>query len=119
MYAQNQHYLKELKYSLTRQIWNRFTSSIKQPQMQGLLQGFRVVGSGTKLGKGYPVVAFRFGGRVELDDLLEYIPSSNGERQKLQGIMQRAVCPWQRQRRSTRIGMSAGWLTMSGGGGGR
>ncbi len=61
MYPQNQHYLKELKYSLTRQIWNRFTSSIKQPQMQGLMQGFRVVGSGTKLGKGYPVVAFQFG----------------------------------------------------------
>ena len=93
MYPQNQHYLKELKYSLTRQIWNRFTSSIKQPQMQGLLQGFRVVGSGTKLGKGYPVVAFRFGGQVELDSLLEYIPASNGERQKLQGIMQKSSMP--------------------------
>ena len=90
MYPQNQHYLKELKYSLTRQIWNRFTSSIKQPQMQGLLQGFRVVGSGTKLGKGYPVVAFRLGNQVELDRLLEYIPASNGDRQKLQGIMQKS-----------------------------
>lgn len=90
MYPQNQHYLKELKYSLTRQIWNRFTSSIKQPQMQSPLQGFRVVGSGTKLGKGYPVVAYRFGGRVDLDDLLEYIPSSNGERQKLEGILKKS-----------------------------
>ena len=93
MYPQNQHYLKELKYSLTRQIWNRFTSSIKQPQMQGLMQGFRVVGSGTKLGKGYPVVAFRVGDRVELDDLLEYIPSSNGERQKLEGILRKSSMP--------------------------
>jgi len=93
MYPQNQHYLKELKYSLTRQIWNRFTSSIKQPQMQGLMQGFRVVGSGTKLGKGYPVVAFRGGDRVELDDLLEYIPSSNGERQKLEGILRKSSMP--------------------------
>ena len=93
MYPQNQHYLKELKYSLTRQIWNRFTSSIKQPQMQGLMQGFRVVGSGTKLGPGYPVVAFRLGDRVELDDLLEYIPASNGERQKLQGIMRKTSMP--------------------------
>ena len=93
MYPQNQHYLKELKYSLTRQIWNRFTSLIAQPQMQGLLQGFRVVGSGTKLGKGYPVVAFRYGDRVELDSLLEYIPASNGERQKLQGIMQKSSMP--------------------------
>ncbi len=78
MYPQNQHYLKELKYSLTRQIWNRYTSSIKQPQMQGLMQGFRVVGSGTKLGKGYPVVAF---------------PASNGERQKLQGILKKSSMP--------------------------
>ena len=93
MYPQNQHYLKELKYSLTRQIWNRFTSSIKQPQVQGIMQGFRVVGSGTKLGKGYPVVAYRLGDRVELDDLLNYIPASNGERQKLQGIMRKTTMP--------------------------
>ena len=57
------------------------------------MQGFRVVGSGTKLGKGYPVVAFQFGGRVELDDLLEYIPASNGERQKLQGILKKSSMP--------------------------
>ncbi|WP_330587549.1 hypothetical protein [Acutalibacter sp. 1XD8-36] len=93
MYPQNQHYLKELKYSLTRQIWNRFTSSIEQPQMQGLMQGFRIVGSGTKLGPGYPVVAFRFGDRVELNSLLEWIPDSNGERQKLQGILRKASMP--------------------------
>ncbi len=93
MYPQNQHYLKELKYSLTRQIWNRFTSSIKQPQMQGLMQGFRVIGSGTKLGKGYPVVAYRFGARVDLGELLEYIPSSNGERQKLEGILRKSSMP--------------------------
>lgn len=90
MYPKNQHYLKELKHSLTRQIWNRYTSSIGQPQMQGILQGFRVIGSGTKLGKGYPVAAFRFGGRIELDDLLAYIPASNGERQRLQGILRKS-----------------------------
>ena len=93
MYPQNQHYLKELKYSLTRQIWNRFTSAISQPQMQGVLQGFRVVGSGTKLGRDYPVVAFQYGGRVELDSLLDYIPDTNGERQKLQGIMRKSRMP--------------------------
>ena len=47
MYPHNQKCLKELKYSLTRQIWNRFTSTIKEPQLQGILQGFRVVGSGS------------------------------------------------------------------------
>ena len=39
----SQKCLKELKYSLTRQIWNKFTSTIKEPQMQGILQGFRAV----------------------------------------------------------------------------
>lgn len=93
MYPKNQHYLKELKSSLTRQIWNRFTSTIRQPQMQGIMQGFRVVGSGTKLGKGYPVVAYRLGDRVELDNLLSYIPASNGERQKLEGILRKSSMP--------------------------
>ena len=59
MYPHNQKCLKELKYSLTRQIWNRYTSTIKEPQMQGILQGFRVVGSGSKLGREYPVAAYR------------------------------------------------------------
>lgn len=90
MFPQNQKYLKELKYSLTRQIWNRFTSTIKDPQMQGIMQGFRVIGSGSKLGKGYPVVAYRFGGRVQLDELLEFVPDSNGERQRLQSIMRKS-----------------------------
>ena len=35
MYPHNQKCLKELKYSLTRQICNRYTSTIKEPQVQG------------------------------------------------------------------------------------
>ena len=90
MYPHNQKCLKELKYSLTRQIWNRYTSTIKEPQMQGILQGFRVVGSGSKLGREYPVRAFRLGGPVELAQLLDYIPDSNGERQRLEGLMRKS-----------------------------
>ncbi len=90
MYPQNQKYLKEMKYALTRQIWNRFTSTIKEPQMQGIMQGFRVIGSGSKLGREFPVVAFRYGGRVRLEDLLVFIPDTNGERQKVQGIMMKS-----------------------------
>jgi len=90
MYPQNQKILKELKYALTRQIWNRFTSSIKEPQMQGILQGFRVVGSSSKLGKDYPVVAYRYGGAVELEKLLDYIPDSNGEQQRIQALMRKS-----------------------------
>ena len=82
--------LKELKYALTRQIWNRFTSSIREPQMQGILQGFRVVGTGTKLGKEYPVVAYRYGGAVELEKLFDYIPDSNGEQQRIQALMRKS-----------------------------
>ena len=90
MYPKNQLYLKELKYALTRQIWNRFTSTIELPQMQGVMQGFRVVGSGSKLGRDYPVVAYRFGDRISLDDLIEFVPDSNGEQQRIKGIMQQA-----------------------------
>ena len=82
MYPHNQKCLKELKYSLTRQIWNRYTSTIKEPQVQGILQGFRVVGSGSKLGRDYPVTAYRLGGRVTIEKLLEFIPDSNGEQQQ-------------------------------------
>ena len=90
MYPHNQKILKELKYALIRQIWNRFTSSIREPQMQGVLQGFRVVGTGTKLGKDYPVVAYRYGGAVELEKLLDYIPDSNGEQQRIQALMRKS-----------------------------
>lgn len=93
MYPQNQKYLKEMKYALTRQIWNRFTSTIKEPQMQGIMQGFRVIGSGSKLGREFPVVAFRYGGRVRLEDMMLFIPDTNGERQKVQGIMMKSRLP--------------------------
>ena len=90
MYPQNQKYLKEMKYALTRQIWNRFTSTIKEPQMQGIMQGFRVIGSGSKLGRDFPVEAFRYGDRIQLEELLTFIPDTNGERQKVQGIMMKS-----------------------------
>lgn len=41
---------KELKFALTRKLWNRYTSSVKAPQYQGINQGFRVPGSRTKPG---------------------------------------------------------------------
>ena len=57
--------------------------------MQGILQGFRVVGSGSKLGREYPVTAYRLGGRVTLERLLDFIPDSNGEQQYLVGLMRK------------------------------
>lgn len=90
MYPKNQNLLKEMKYSLTRQIWNRFTSTIEKPQMQGVLQGFRVVGSCSKLGPDYPVSAYRLGDSTDLETLLEFVPDSNGEQQRLKGLMQKS-----------------------------
>ena len=58
--------------------------------MQGILQGFRVVGTSSKLGKDYPVVAYRYGGAVELEKLLDYIPDSNGEQQRIEALMRKS-----------------------------
>lgn len=41
--------LKELKYSLTRLIWNRYTSTFERVQFQGINQGFRIPGGKTKI----------------------------------------------------------------------
>ncbi|MFQ9664496.1 MAG: hypothetical protein ACLR0M_22875 [[Clostridium] symbiosum] len=119
MYPYNQKCLKELKYSLTRQIWNRYTSTIKEPQVQGILQGFRVVGSGSKLGREYPVTAYRLGGRVTLEKLLEFIPDSNGSSSGSWASCGRGGSRWPRRRRNTRIGMSGGSSRRSGGAAGR
>lgn len=78
-----QAYLKELKYALTRQIWNRYTSTRKDVEVQGILQGFRMVGSPSKLGADYPVRAFSYGKRVDLDYLFSFVPELSGEREKI------------------------------------
>ena len=91
MYPQNQKFLKELKYVLTRRIWNQFTSTIDEPQMQGVMQGFRVVGSGTKLGVDYHVVAYRYGKPVSIDYLLQYVPDTNGDLQRVTEILKKGT----------------------------
>ena len=89
MYPQNQEFLKELKYALTRRIWNRYTSKINEPQVQGVLQGFRVVGSGSKLGLDYPVVAYRFGKPVSIEYLVGYLSEVDGDRKRITGLLVR------------------------------
>ena len=59
--------------------------------MQGVLQGFRVVGSGTKLGLNYPVVAYRYGKPVSLEYLLQYVPDTNGDLQRVTGILEKGT----------------------------
>ncbi len=90
--------------------------AIKEPQVQGILQGFRLVGSGSKLGRDYPVTAYRLGGRVTIEKMLEFIPDSNGEQQQLLGLMRKGRLSMEEAKvRSTRIGMSGGSSKRSGG----
>lgn len=82
--------LKELKYALTKEvIWNRFTSTRKDAEVQGILQGFRMVGSPSKLGHEYPVTAYRWGQgeRVTLDYLLESLPQTSSSRKKVYDLI--------------------------------
>lgn len=48
LYSNVKTQAKELKYALTRRLWNRYTSSVDEVQYQGINQSFRVPGSRTK-----------------------------------------------------------------------
>ncbi len=67
--------LDELKKGLTKIVWNRYTSEIdpEKRQFQGIFQGFRMPGTQSKLGKRYPVVAFRYGHKTSIDVLNRYV----------------------------------------------
>jgi len=74
LYPKIQRQLKEMKYELARHIWNKYTSTIQDVQQQGIAQGFRMVGSWSKLGRGYPVTAYETGyGRVTIDYLNGFV----------------------------------------------
>lgn len=65
--------LKNLKYALTRRMWNMYTSTIEQPQMQGINQGFRVIGGKSKV-EGYTSQAFRLNTHpYSLEQLGQYV----------------------------------------------
>lgn len=71
--------LSSLKESFIRRLWND-TSSIRPdfPDITGIYQGFRCVGSQSKLGKEYPVKAFKLcDNRYSLEDIKESIPNCN------------------------------------------
>ena len=58
--------LNKLKEGMTKLIWNRYTSTIEKPQYQYCLQGFRMVGSASKMGANYPVRAYKTGDRMTI-----------------------------------------------------
>lgn len=67
--------LNDFKHGLTKIVWNAYTSFIdtEKRQFQGIFQGFRMPGSQSKLGKRYPVVAFRVGNKTSIDILNRYV----------------------------------------------
>lgn len=67
--------LKELKYSLTTKMWNRYTTKHwERVQYQGINQGFRVIGGKTKI-EGVRVRAFSLNTHPYcLEQLNQYVP---------------------------------------------
>ena len=58
LYPNTKSLLKDMKYRLTDQMWNKYTSrEWEHPQHQGINQGFRIIGGKTK--DGGTVRAFR------------------------------------------------------------
>ena len=71
LYHNLEEMFHELKEAFIHRLWND-TSSIKpdEPDITGIYQGFRCVGSQSKLGKEYPVRAYRISeNRYTLDDM--------------------------------------------------
>ena len=86
LYPYTKIQLKELKYALTDKIWNRYTSTEKKVQHQGINQGFRMVGGKAKAGAPEPVVrAFRINEHpFSLEQLCRYVPEERRvDQQKL------------------------------------
>lgn len=76
LYNHLQDKLREFKYELIAKIWNRYTSTYTerdQVQYQGIFQGFRMVGTQSKLGKRYPVRAFETGDKVTIEYLNDFL----------------------------------------------
>lgn len=67
--------VKELKYALTRNLWNRYTSTVEEVQYQGINQAFRVPGSKTKDDAQIPVcAAYRLNQhRTSIEELNDFV----------------------------------------------
>lgn len=69
--------LKELKYALTKMMWNLYTSTIATPQYQGINQGFRVIGGKTKIA-GVRTRAFNMHQHpYNLENLSKFVPEES------------------------------------------
>lgn len=76
LYSHIHEKLRLFKYELIARAWNPYTSTLKkrsEVQYQGIFQGFRMVGTQTKLGKQFLVRAFRTGEKIDILDLNLYL----------------------------------------------
>lgn len=66
--------LNDLKHDLTDLIWNKYTSKIdpQNKQYQGIFQGFRMVGSKTKIGNN-KIRVFKTGFKISIDYLNQFV----------------------------------------------
>lgn len=65
--------ITDLKNAMAKLLWNKYTSEFEDRDFQQWGQAYRVVGSLSKLGVGYPVTAYKTGGRVSLEDINKYL----------------------------------------------
>lgn len=73
LYPRLQQPLNDFKAALTDLVWNAYTSTIKKKQIQPVYQAFRMPGTLSKFGAGYPVEAFKTGDMVFLTDLASFL----------------------------------------------
>lgn len=76
--------ITDFKNELTSRIWNPDTSTHRDRDAQPATQMYRVVGSLTKLGPGYPCTAYRMSGRrLSLDEINAYVAAKHAGREKV------------------------------------
>lgn len=74
MFRSAQEALRKLKSGLIEKAWNKETSNrLEAREALGVVQGFRMVGSQSKIGDGYIVEAYKTGERVSLDYLNGFV----------------------------------------------
>jgi hypothetical protein len=77
LYPKIKHQVKELKYALTRALWNPYTSNERHVQYQGINQGFRIPGGKTKI-EGVRAQAWKFSETpLAITDLNDFVPDES------------------------------------------
>ena len=107
MYPQNQKVFEGTEIRSPRRIWNRFTQGSRR--WWAFCGGFSVVGTSSKLGKDYPVVAYRCGGCGGAGNAGLYPGQQWGTAAHTGAHAKEPPVAGRGQRESTRTGMSAGW----------